>query len=133
MRILDTDVCVELLRGNKRLLERRRSETDAVVTSWITACELYYGAERSARREANRVAVSDLLRATTILPLNHLAARWFGTLRARLEHEGRRIEDADLLIAALALSHGAVLVTGNTGHLRRIGELSTEDWIRGDP
>ena len=41
-----------------------------------------------------------------------------------------RIADADLLIAAIALAHGASVVTGNRKHYERIESLRIEDWIR---
>ena len=43
MRVLDTDTCVEILRGNQRVLERRAAIRDGLATTWITAAELYYG------------------------------------------------------------------------------------------
>jgi predicted nucleic acid-binding protein len=47
-----------------------------------------------------------------------------------LEGRGRRLADADLFIAAIALAHGARLVTGNRRHYERIAELEIEDWMR---
>ena len=44
MRILDTDVAVEILRDNRRVKARRLTTKGPVVTTWITAAELYYGA-----------------------------------------------------------------------------------------
>jgi hypothetical protein len=44
--------------------------------------------------------------------------------------------DADVLIAATALEHGRVLVTGNTAHFSWIPGLAIEDWRQpwcGDP
>jgi len=42
LKVLDTDVCIEILRGNNLVLERRGTTLDRVVTTWITACELAY-------------------------------------------------------------------------------------------
>lgn len=39
-------------------------------------------------------------------------------------------DDADLLIAAVALSRGATLVTGNRRHYERIPGIVLEDWLR---
>ena len=55
----------------------------------------------------------------------------FGRWKARLERAGMRIADADLLIAAIALAHGASVVTGNRKHYEHIESLRIEDWIRG--
>ena len=50
MTLMDTDVCVELLRGNKRVIEHRRKVTDEVAISFMTMGELFYGAEMSRDR-----------------------------------------------------------------------------------
>ena len=41
-----------------------------------------------------------------------------------------KLLDADLFIAAIALSHGATLVTGNHKHYERIPWLVGEDCLR---
>ena len=73
MRILDTDVCVEILRDNRRVKARRRSVKDRVVTTWITAGELYYGACKSAKPRENRELVAEFLRTLDVLGLDTAA------------------------------------------------------------
>ena len=134
MKILDTDVCIELLRGNGRVIEHRRRTLDEVATTWITACELAYGAAKSRAPEANQALVIAFLATLPILELDWAAAGHFGRLKADLERAGTLLADADLLIASIALARGAGLVTGNRRHYERIPELRIEDWIRGpDP
>jgi len=134
VKILDTDVCIELLRGNTRVIERRRRTPDAVATTWITACELAYGAAQSRAPEANQALVVAFLATLPILELDWVAAEHFGRLKADLERAGTLLADADLLIASIALALGAGLVTGHRRHYERIPELRIEDWIRGpDP
>lgn len=134
MKILDTDVCIEILRGNARVIERRRRTPDEVATTWITACELAYGAAKSRAPEPNRALVMAFLATLPILELDWAAAERFGRLKADLERAGNRVADADLLIAAIALARGAGLITGNRRHYERVPELGIEDWIRGpDP
>lgn len=134
MKLLDTDVCIEILRGNVRVIERRRRTPDEVATTWITACELAYGAAKSRAPEPNRALVMAFLATLPILELDWAAAERFGRLKADLERAGNRVADADLLIAAIALARGAGLITGNRRHYERVPELGIEDWIRGpDP
>ena len=130
MRVLDTDVCVEILRGNREVISRRSAVADSVTTTWVTAAELYYGAAKSKAPEKNRVLVSDFLTTIDSLGLDLAAVQRFGVLKADLERQGRRLADADLLIASTALSRGAILVTGNRAHYERIPDLQLEDWIR---
>ena len=131
MRVLDTDTCVAILRGHDAVLERRASVADDVATTWITACELFYGAARSARPQANRDLVVRFLDTLPLLGLDLSAAQLFGEIKALLERKGTRLADADLLIAAITVSRDAVLVTGNRRHYERVPGVSLEDWMHG--
>lgn len=131
MRVLDTDTCVAILRGNRLVIDRRAAVEDAVATTSITAAELYYGAARSRAPEANRKLASRFLATLPVLGLDEVAARIYGEARAQLEREGRRLADADLLIGAIAAARRATVVTGNRRHFERIPGVVVEDWIRG--
>jgi predicted nucleic acid-binding protein len=39
------------------------------------------------------------------------------------------ISDADILIAATAITHGLAVVTNNEAHFRRIQSLPIENWL----
>ena len=131
MKILDTDVCIEILRGNIRVIEHRRRTPDEVATTWITACELAYGAAKSRAPEPNQALVVAFLATLPILELDWVAAERFGRVKTDLERAGNLLADADLLIAAITLARGTHLVTGNRRHYERIPGLRIEDWIRG--
>jgi tRNA(fMet)-specific endonuclease VapC len=131
VRILDTDTCVEILRGNDGVIERRATVEDDVTTTWITAAELHYGAAKSIAPHANHGLVERFLDSLDILGLDRTAARIFGDTKALLLRAGLGLADADLLIGAVALAQRATVVTGNTGHFERIPGLLLEDWIRG--
>lgn len=131
MRVLDTDVCIEILRGNQQVIERRAAIVDQVATTWITACELSYGAEKSRYRDANKPLVTSFLATLPLMGLNLAAAEHFGRIKWQLETAGLRVADADLLIAAITMAHGGTLVSGNRRQYDRIAGLPIEDWIRG--
>jgi len=128
VKILDTDVCIELLRGNRQVIARRRQSLDEVATRWITAAELSYGAAKSRAPVKNQNLVIEFLATLPVFGLNLPAAEQFGRHKAALERKGNRVADADLLIA---LARGTTLITGNTRHYERIPGLLIEDWIRG--
>jgi tRNA(fMet)-specific endonuclease VapC len=48
---------------------------------------------------------------------------------SNLKPKGQLIENADILIAAIALVNGLVLVTHNVSHFKRIEDLEIEDWL----
>jgi tRNA(fMet)-specific endonuclease VapC len=130
VRILETDTCIELLRGNRTVLERRAAVLDVVVTTWVSAAELYFGAALSTAPDGNRTLVDDFLRSTAVVDMDSRAARIFGETKALLQRKGEIVPDADLLIGAIALARGATLVTGNSRHFARMPGLQCEDWIR---
>jgi tRNA(fMet)-specific endonuclease VapC len=131
VKILDTDTCIEILRGNRKVIEKRASVADAVLTTWVTAAELYFGAGKSRDPAGNRTLVDEFLATLAVLGLDQASARQFGESKSRLERDGSLIPDADLFIASIALAHRADIVTGNQGHFVRIPGLTVEDWIRG--
>ena len=131
MRLLDTDTCVALLRGVGHVGERLEAAAPhGVVTTWVTAGELAYGAACSADPEGNAARADAFLATLPVLAPDAASARWFGAVKAALRRRGELLPDAELWIASLALAHGAVVVTGNTRHLGRVPGVRTEDWIR---
>jgi tRNA(fMet)-specific endonuclease VapC len=128
MRILDTDHCIDILRGRSTVITRRRGVYDEVVTTIITACELYYGAAKSQKPIEGKRAVDSFLRTLRVLELCPYAAQFFGIFKANLESEGRGLADADLLIGSIAKANGGIVVTGNTRHFERIPGIQLENW-----
>jgi len=129
VRILDTDTCIEILRGNRTVIERRAAVLDVVVTTWVTAAELYFGAAVSKAPDGNRTVVDDFLQSTAAIDMDFRAARTFGEIKALLQRRGEMVPDADLLIGAIALARAATLITGNSRHFARMPGLQCEDWI----
>ncbi len=131
MKILDTDTCIAILRGVGQVIERRAAEPDDVATTWVTAAELYFGAAKSAAPERNRPLVDKFLASLPVLRPDLAAAQVFGEAKALLQRAGTPLADADLFIAATAITHGAAVITGNQRHFQRIPGVRVEDWIRG--
>jgi tRNA(fMet)-specific endonuclease VapC len=101
--LLDTDTCVHWLRGNpiiRSMLAAVGPETVAV--SIITLAELHYGAECSARPDANHQAIDDFTSGIAILGVEPEAARTFGDIKAKLRRQGNLLEDFDTVLAATA-------------------------------
>jgi tRNA(fMet)-specific endonuclease VapC len=128
--LLDTNIVSDLIRHPQGVIAKHiaRVGEARVFTSIIVAVELRTGAARrgSARLSAQVEAV---LGAMEILPLDVPADRTYGTIRAELERQGQSIGGNDLLIAAQALSQGAVMVTDNEGEFSRIAGLQVENWL----
>jgi tRNA(fMet)-specific endonuclease VapC len=132
VNLLDTSICIDLLRGRSLRLRQRYAEVDTseLGVSSITAGELYSGALKSSRVEENLSAANVLLSGLAILPFDAGAARAYGVVRSKLEKRGTRIGDLDTLIAGHAVAINAVLVSINTREFVRVEDLAVEDWTK---
>jgi tRNA(fMet)-specific endonuclease VapC len=131
--LLDTNACIALINGTppnvRPRLERALKDGASVAVSAVVAFELWYGAAKSARRQANRQRLETFFAGPLeLVPFDDEDARAAGEVRAALETAGRPIGAYDLLIAGQALRHDATLVTANTAEFSRVGDLRWEDW-----
>lgn len=129
MILFDTDICIEILRGNKQVISKRKNYDGIICISFISIAELYYGAEKSGKK-SNIFLIEKLLTTLEIINSDIEILKKFGELKCSLEKTGNRIADADLLIASTALTKCDKLITGNVKHFKRIKALKIEDWIR---
>jgi tRNA(fMet)-specific endonuclease VapC len=129
--LLDTDTCIELIRGRSDAVLRRlkRYSPGDVGISSITFAELSYGVVRSSQQERNQSALDRFVTPLDVVPFDASAAGMYGRLRSELESKGKTIGAFDLLIAAHALSLSLPLVTHNTREFSRVEGLRLADWI----
>ena len=73
-----------------------------------------------------------VLPRVSVLSFEQETAEIYGKLRAGLELAGTPLDIPDLQIAAVAIQHRLIVVTGNVRHFGRIKQLAVQDWIRGD-
>ena len=131
MYVLDTDHCVELLRGNPKIVFRFKSlrRDTAICTTMITIAELLYGTYRLPDPQKRLKDIDGFREDIEVLGLDLAAARVYGQLKAELATRGEVLADNDLFIASITLSRGLVLVTHNSQHYKRISGLHLEDWV----
>ena len=127
--LLDTNVCIEILRGRNPTLQTRlrQASQENLAICAIVRGELLCGARlaRDPARELARLAVFDELQD---YPFDSIAAEQYSLIRVHLQQQGRLIGAYDLLIAAIALAHNLTLVTHNTSEFSRVPGLRLEDW-----
>jgi tRNA(fMet)-specific endonuclease VapC len=131
--LLDTNACIALINGSpagvRPRLERALKDGASVAVSAVVAFELWHGAAKSARRQANRQRLETFLAGPLeLLPFDDEDARLAGEVRAALESAGTPIAAYDLLIAGQALRHDATLVTAKASEFDRVADLRWEDW-----
>lgn len=130
MILIDTDICVELLRGNQAVIKNRKNTADHVAISFITVGELYYGAEKSSKKLKNIRLIEEFLLTVNIVQSNHDIMKKFGDLKGDLTKQGKPLPDADIIIAATTLAECKKLVTGNITPFKRFDGLKTENWLK---
>lgn len=138
MHILDTDTLTYLHTGHPQVMRHLRELTNPnVVTTVITKIEILRGrfdfvlkaADGGQLLRAQQLLKrsEELLAQTVILYLDDPAADEFDRLRS--QKKLGKIGRADLLIASIALSHRATLVTRNVRHFAVIPNLAVVNWV----
>ena len=133
--LLDTNACIALINGIPRRVrarfERATASRNSAAVSTVTAFELWYGAAKSTRREANARRVETFLAGPLELwMLEDGDAQVAGEVRAALEKSGRPIGAYDVLIAGQGLRRQATVVTAHATELARVPGLRWEDWAK---
>jgi toxin FitB len=122
-------------RRYERPVRTTSTAADANVVAWfaaqerihvsvVTLEELAFGIARtspSARSRLVRWLDAFVDARPIVLDVTAAIARASGDLRAAREARGRRVAQADMLIAATALAHGLTLVTRNRRDFERCG------------
>lgn len=125
--LLDTNTVIALFKGETEVWNRLEAlPADACVLSAVVMHELYYGAYKSQRRDANLERIEKL--RFEVIEFDRDDARVAGEVRAQLEAAGTPIGAYDVLIAGQALSRDYVLVTRNVREFERVGGLKIERW-----
>jgi tRNA(fMet)-specific endonuclease VapC len=122
LHMLDTDTASYLIKGKSPEIEAKLAELipAMVCLSVMTRSELQYGLKRLPLDHRLHLAVRQFLKIVRVLPWDSDAADWYAVIRHQLISTGQTIGELDMMIAAHALSAGAVLVTNNSRHYERI-------------
>lgn len=124
MYLLDSDVCINVLKGREPEAYEwfRRTALDEVRLPAMVEAELRLGALKG-RSPRNAQIIEDFLAPFVIVPFDSRCARAYARIRADLEERGCLIGPNDLVIAAIAMANNAILVTNNVREYSRIRDL----------
>ncbi|MBN9306365.1 MAG: hypothetical protein BGO82_19930 [Devosia sp. 67-54] len=121
MIIVDTNVLGELVRPHPNadvIAWMDRQAASELVTTAITVAEMELGIAKMAegKRRTQLVALNAAIlgRLAAVLPFSADEAVSYAYVVNKRQRLGRRIEPLDAQIAAIALSHKAVVATRNT-------------------
>jgi tRNA(fMet)-specific endonuclease VapC len=147
--LFDTNIIVFVIRGLKErlnpterqlrqyrlagaIVQRAQQEQlvgSEILVSAITVAELEFGCWQSGNYQKENRNVRAALAPFALVPFDAEAtASHYGRVRHSLERKGKGIGSLDTLLAAHALSLGAILVTNNTSEFSRVPDLKCENW-----
>ena len=131
MYMLDTNICIYVLKNHSDKLRHKFKAIKDICISSITYGELCFGIENGSNnlKEERWRQLEIFTQRLLIEPWDENAGRHYGSIRAQLKKEGTPIGNNDLLIAAHARSINAVLVTNNVREFNRVPNLTVENWV----
>lgn len=122
MKLLDTTIAIDHLRGHRRateLLERLTVEGEPLLASELSRFELLAG-----MRPDELDPTELFMGALTWVPVDEEIVRLAGSLAAEYRRSHTGIDAIDYLIAATATVIGADLLTTNVRHFPMISDLT---------
>ncbi len=137
MIIVDTNVLSEVMRERP---DRRvvnwfdHAPKSEVFTTAVTKAEILYGiaiAPEGRKRTRLAVAADRVFKGTLagrVLPFDDEAAEHYARIASARRTQGRRMEQPDAEIAAIARVHNATLATRNTSDFEDCGIRLVNPW-----
>ncbi|MBA2338533.1 MAG: type II toxin-antitoxin system VapC family toxin [Acidimicrobiia bacterium] len=121
MKLIDTTVAIDHLRGNESAVQLLRgliADDERVAASELVRFELLAGVRSDELDE-----LEGFFSAVAWVPVDEGIARSAGLLASRHRQAYGGIDDVDYLIAATALLLGAELLTTNVRHFPMLPDL----------
>jgi tRNA(fMet)-specific endonuclease VapC len=146
MYLLDTTHCLGLLFGFPNVVGIVESLDEAEISTNVAVCgELLYGVYKSAQVDKNLDDIEKFLRQIIIHDINKDTSKVYAKLKAGIldrfgpkDQRKRRntaieslgFKDNDVWIAATAIQHNLILVSGDSDIMRLCGieGLRVENW-----
>lgn len=131
--LLDTSVFCQPIRPQPNAACQARWQRygdDRLAVPAIAIAELEYGLflkNSDKLWDAYRTILKDRL---DTLDFTAATATVFGEMKTRQTKTGKTIDDFDLAIAAIAISHDLVVATLNARHFKIIEGLKWQDWSK---
>jgi len=131
--VLDTTAFSAIMKKDPNVLTLLQNHPPRhIVTVPPVVAEIQFGIKRLDPSSKKCLLLSferdRLLSVIAVLPWLRESSDYFGKIKADLERRGKLIDDFDMAIAAIALSHDCGVVTANLRHFQRIKSLECTNW-----
>ena len=128
---LDTNIITAFLKNDLRVVERVSNYLelfDKLTINIISYYEILRGLKDLGNQEKLR-SFEDFIQENELVLIRKETVEKAAEIYAYLKKDGNLIEDADILMAAIAIVEDLVLITNNTSHFNRVKGLSLDNWI----
>lgn len=131
--VLDTTAFSAAMRHDRYLLDLlKKNPPGDIFTAPPVVAEIQYGIKRIDNSSKKYLLLKSerdrLLSVIAVLPWSPESSVYFGKIKADLERRGKLIDDFDIAIGAIALSHKCGVITRNLAHFERITDIKCMGW-----
>lgn len=128
--LLDTDILSELFKGHALVKAKAKEyirEHRRLTISIITKYEILKGLKaKGAQKQVD--AFTRFCGHNIVLPITDSVVAKASDIYALLRQQGELISDADILVAAIAITNDLVFISNNSSHFTRIKGLRLDNW-----
>ena len=131
--VLDTTAFSAVMRRDDDLLTLLKGYRPAdIATVPPVVAEIQFGIKRLVSDSKKCILLKSerdrLLSIIDVLPWQPESSENYGDIKADLERRGKPIDDFDIAIAAVAMSHKCGVITANLKHFEIIQNLTIKSW-----
>ncbi len=117
---------IALFANDENVLVQLKSASEVFIPSTVLG-ELYYGANKSSRSQANIARIDEFAAENQILVTDGETARHYGEVKNALHIKGKPIPENDIWIAALSRQYNYGLVTQDN-HFSEVDGIEIIRW-----
>lgn len=128
---LDTNIITAFLKKDLRVVKRVSDYLeffDRLTINIISYYEILRGLKDLGNEEKLR-RFEEFIQENELVSITKETVEKAAEIYAYLKKDGNLIEDADILMASIAIVEGLVLITDNISHFRRVKGLRTQNWL----
>lgn len=128
---LDTNIISAFLKKDMKVVSRVSDyleSFDRLTINIISYYEILRGLKDLGNEEKLK-KFEEFVQENEFISIGKDAVIKAAEIYAYLKKQGNLIEDADILMASIAIVENLVLVTNNIKHFERIEGLATENWL----
>ena len=129
---LDTNIITAFLKNDLRVVERVSNYLeffDKLTINIISYYEILRGLKDLGNQEKLR-SFENFIQENELVLIRKDTAEKAAEIYAYLKKDGNLIEDADILMAAIAIVDDLILITNNTSHFDRVKGLVIDNWLK---